>query len=63
MFADFVGDVMQTGGKAEYVPAWSEWRVSNPRPPAPKTGALPTELHPDRNRDEGKSTPLANLYA
>ena len=23
----------------------SEWRVSNPRPPGPKPGALPTALH------------------
>ena len=24
---------------------WSKWRDSNPRPPAPETGALPTALH------------------
>ena len=27
---------------------WSEWRDSNPRHPAPKAGALPTALHPDK---------------
>ena len=27
---------------------WSEWRDSNPRHPAPKAGALPAALHPDK---------------
>ena len=31
MFADFVGDVMQTDGKAEYVPAWSEYEELSER--------------------------------
>ena len=26
-------------------PLWSKWLVSNQRPPDPKSGALPTELH------------------
>ena len=25
---------------------WGEWWGSNPRPPEPQSGALPTELHP-----------------
>ena len=25
---------------------WGEWWDSNPRPPEPQSGALPTELHP-----------------
>jgi hypothetical protein len=26
--------------------SWSEWRGSNPRPPGPQPGALPSALHP-----------------
>src|SRR3990172_6185787 len=34
---------------------WSGRRVSNPRPPAWKAGALPTELHPlELNGGEGR---------
>ena len=29
---------------------WSEWRDLNSRPPDPKSGVLPTELHPDINK-------------
>ena len=28
--------------------AWSEWGGSNSRPPEPRSGALPTALHPDK---------------
>lgn len=39
------------------VRGWSEWRVSNPRPPDPKSGALPTELHPDKGPEAGDGQP------
>ena len=35
--------------RPSYRPAWSGWD-SNPRPPACKAGALPTELHPHQQR-------------
>ena len=33
---------------ADFAPTWSECGDSNPGPPAPKAGALPTAQHPDR---------------
>lgn len=41
-------------GRAER--RWSEWQDSNLQPPAPKAGALPIALHPDRapNGEGGK---------
>ena len=32
---------------ADFAPTWSECGDSNPGPPAPKAGALPTAQHPD----------------
>lgn len=39
---------LETRNNSRYTtPAWSGWRVSNPRPHGPKPCALPTELQPD----------------
>ena len=34
-----------TDGIITFVLIWSKWRDSNPRPPVPETGTLPTALH------------------
>ena len=40
---------------------WGEYRVSNPRPPEPQSGALPAELYPPYGVSEGIRTPDPRL--
>ena len=47
---------------ADFAPTWSECGDSNPGPPAPKAGALPTAQHPGREPDQAASASLSGSF-